>query len=62
MDDPKAAPVFVALDRVRLCYREYTDVTWMGRFRRRAVTRSKEPDLAALPALFVSSLGQSSNP
>ena len=44
VDDPKAASVFVALDRVRLCYPEQADVTWTGRSKRRMVTCSSEPN------------------
>ena len=36
VDDPKAASIFVALDRVRLCYPEQADVTWTGRSKKRA--------------------------
>ena len=50
VDDPKAASIFVALDRVRLCYPEQADVTWTGRSRRRMVTHSKEPDSSSTPS------------
>ena len=36
VDDPKAAPIFVALDRVRQCYLEQGDVTWTSKSKRRA--------------------------
>ena len=44
VDDPKAAPIFVALDRVRLCYPEQGDVTWTGKSKKRAAIRSKKSD------------------
>ena len=46
VDDPKADPIFVALDRVCLYHPEEGDVTWTGKSRRRAATRSlnKESD------------------
>ena len=50
VDDPKAAPIFVALDRVRLCYPEQGDVTWTGKTKRRAVTHSKESDSDRTPS------------
>ena len=42
VDDPKAAPIFFALDRVRLCYPEQGDTAWTGKAKRRAVSLSKE--------------------
>ena len=50
VDDPKAAPIFVALDRVRLCYPEQGDVTWTGKSKRRAAIRSKKSDSDCLPS------------
>ena len=50
VDDPKAAPIFVALDRVRLCYPEQGDVTWTGTSRRRAVTRSRKSNSDHTPS------------
>ena len=41
MDYPKAALIFVALDRVRLCYPEQGDVTWTGKSKRRAKAHFK---------------------
>jgi hypothetical protein len=61
VDDPKAAPIFVALDRVRICYPEQTDVTWTGRSKRRMVTPSKKPN-SAHPAHRMSVLGRSPDP
>ena len=49
VDDPKAASIFVALDRVRLCYPEQADITWTGRSKRRMVTPSKAPDSGSTP-------------
>ena len=45
MDDPKAASIFVALDRVRLCYPEQAHITWTGRSKR---TCSSEPDSVSM--------------
>lgn len=50
VDDPKAAPIFVALDRVCLCYPEQGDVTWTGKSKRRAAIRSKKSDSDCLLA------------
>ena len=50
VDDPKAASIFVALDRVRMCYPEQADVTWTGRSKKKAVTRSKESDSTCTPS------------
>ena len=41
VNDPTAASIFVALDRVRLCYPEQADITWTGRSRRKTAARSK---------------------
>ena len=44
VDDPKAASIFVALDRVRLCFPEQGNETWTGKSKRkrRAATRSAD--------------------
>ena len=49
VDDPKAAPIFVALDRVRLCYPEQGDVTWTGKAKRRAKARFKKSNSNLTP-------------
>ena len=49
VDDPKAASIFVALDRVRLCYPEQSDQTWTGQ-RRRRTTRSKPSPPGPIPS------------
>jgi hypothetical protein len=49
VDDPKAVPIFVALDQVCICYPELTDVTWTGRSKRRMVMRSKKTNSVSTP-------------
>ena len=41
IDDPTDEPIFVALERVRLCYPEQGGMTWTGRRKKRR--RSKRP-------------------
>lgn len=50
VDDPKAAPIFVALDRVCLCYPEQGDAIWTGKSRRRAVAHPKGSDSDSTPS------------
>ena len=38
VDDPKADPIFVALDGVRMGHPEQGDVTWTGKSRRRTLS------------------------
>ena len=46
VDDRKPDPIFVALNRVRLCYPEQGDPTWTGKSKKKTVNRSKEADLS----------------
>ena len=52
VDNPKAASIFVALDRVRLCFPEQGNETWTGKSKRkrRAVTRSADTGAHRVPS------------
>ena len=57
VDQPKVSSIFVALNRVRLCYPEQTDETWTGaRKRRKRRGKKRLPSRRSGPPFLVLAL------